>query len=128
MTTPKRYPGQGKPVPASMGHGAWIVEDIFFLDTDDQPTAPPPLKRQIDFSSVLSPSGKHCHRFVAAQVADALGIAVDDLMEANRLGKVRIADELVPPRPGEEKTVRIRISLDDRWFQFTVGMHQTGSA
>jgi hypothetical protein len=121
------YPGQGNPVPDDVGRGYWIYESIAWLDTQSQNAAPPGPSGQIALDSVRQESGI---KFEAARVAAAMQISVDRLLEANKLGKLKLSNWTVDPRPGDQRAMRFRLSFDSHYFEITIGISGTkmGSA
>jgi hypothetical protein len=114
------YPGQGNPLPPSLGKGQWVVENAIFLS--DEPYAPPPAPEKQSTSAMRSlPHGAIGLCFEAAHVATVMRISVEDLLEANQAGKLAVSNWEVTPKPGDRKAMRYRFSLDVRHFDATIG-------
>ena len=114
------YPGQGNPLPPSLGKGQWVVENAIFLS--DEPYAPPPAPEKQSTSAIRPlPDGANGLCFEAARVATVMRISVEDLLEANQAGKLAVSNWEVTPKPGDRKAMRYRFSLDVRHFDATIG-------
>ena len=114
------YPGQGNPLPPSLGKGQWEVHNAIFLS--DEPFAAPPVR--VKHSSLVIrplPDGSNGLCFGAAHVATVMRISVEDLLEANQAGKLAVSNWEVTPKPFAHKAMRYRFSLDVRHFDATVG-------
>jgi hypothetical protein len=115
------YPGQGNPLPSSLGKGQWVVHNAIFLS--DEPFAAPPVRvKQSSLVIRPLPDGSNGLCFDAARVATVMRISVEeDLLEANQAGKLAVSNWEVTPKPGAHKAMRYRFSLDVRHFDATIG-------
>lgn len=123
------YPGQGTNIPESLGRGAWVVEPFIYLSLDDAATVAPPPSGQIDLGGLLpTAAGNKALKFGAARIASVMGITVDQLIQANRSGKLQVTNWVIPPKPGDLRTMRFRFTLDGRVFEITSGIAKMGRA
>jgi len=114
------YPGQGNPLPPSLGKGQWVVDNAIFLS--DEPFAAPPARvKQSSLVIRPLPDGSNGLCFDAAHVATVMRISVEDLLEANQAGKLAVSNWEVTPKPFAHKAMRYRFSLDVRHFDATIG-------
>lgn len=88
------YPGQGLPLPSDMPRGYWVVEGAIYLSCDDVklPLAAPEWARPGEWDAHASvPPGLESVGFGAERVARGMQIPVDELLEANRQGALRVS-------------------------------------
>jgi hypothetical protein len=122
------YAGQGRRLPEYLGKGSWVIENLVYLSLDDKETAAPPSTGKIDSGGVLtSLTGRHAIKFGAAGVAAAMGIPVEELMEANRKGLLLLTNAVVPPKPGTEKAMRFRLEYQETRFEITLDLSRAGN-
>jgi hypothetical protein len=80
------YPGQGVPLPNSMGiEGAWIIENIVAL-TINEPTTPD--GEGFFQRAPISPRGNKVYTFDAVILANNFNLSVEELMAENRAGRL----------------------------------------
>jgi hypothetical protein len=115
------YPGQGKDIPANLGRGAWISEPVLYLSLDDLETEEGTTLRG-------GGAGVQAIEIGAARVAKLMGISVEDLMLANREGRLFVANKIVDPQPGMTSAMRFRFDVGDRNAYLTLGRTDIGSA
>ena len=114
------YPGQGRPIPRSLGQGVWIVRDLMILFTDKPATGEPPDRTRIEIRGLVPlPIGRNAIAFDAATLADGLGISIDELLKENAAGRLWVNNKALPPQPGHARIMRFRIGVGDRRFEFT---------
>ena len=105
MHSKTSYPGQGNPLPPSMGQGQWIVENLASISTGEVNfTALPPEVRSelVEFGYV---------HFEAKEVAAAMGVTVEELLRANETGQLRLENKSNKPGPGR----LFRLSFGERY-------------
>src|ERR1700688_73417 len=80
------YPGQGLPLPESMGlKGAWIIENIVALVIDERFV---PDENGTFVHAPKSPKGNGVFTFDAKTVAQSVDLTVEKLFEENRAGRL----------------------------------------
>ena len=82
------HAGQGRPVPPSVGKGAWLIENQVFLNVDE------PGKGPVTYEIPrVAPTGSPRLSVSAHQVACHLGVDVAQLLEANASGSLGLLHE-----------------------------------
>jgi len=97
------HAGQGRPVPPSVGKGAWLIENQVFLNVDEP--------GQGSFTYEISPSastGSPCLSVSAHKVAWHLGVDVAQLLEANASGSLGLLHEF----DKNQRRLILRFTLD----------------
>jgi len=97
------HAGQGRPVPPSVGKGAWLIENQVFLNVDEA--------GQGSFTYEISPSastGSPCLSVSAHKVAWHLGVDVAQLLEANASGSLGLLHEF----DKNQRRLILRFTLD----------------
>jgi len=77
-----------------MGKGQWIVENLASISTGDVNLAglPPEVRSElVEFGYV---------HFEAAKVAAAMGVTIEELLQANETGQLRLENKSNTPGPG----------------------------
>ena len=102
------YPGQGQPLPASMGKGQWIVENLASLSIENinVGTLPAEVRSELELGYV---------GFNAGQVAAAMGIAVAELFRANEAGLLRLENKPITPEAGLDEGTLFRLSFGEHY-------------
>ena len=111
------FPGQGKPIPEALGKGEWIFENVIFLSIAETAFGldPPSAQGRVGRNEfVQSPSGKECIRIDAGVIAKTMGLSVDELLAANRSGKLMAANKIAAPR-------RFKLTLGELSCEVTIG-------
>jgi len=82
------HAGQGRPVPPSVGKGAWLIENQAFLNVDE------PGQGLVTYGiPPVAPTGAPCLSVSAHEVAWHLGVDVAQLLEANASGSLGLLQE-----------------------------------
>jgi len=108
MNTKPSYPGQGQQLPASMGKGQWIVENLASLSIEDINVGalPDEVRSELEHGYV---------GFKAGQVAAAMGITVAELFRANEAGLLRLENKPIKPEAGLDEGTLFRLSFGERY-------------
>ena len=103
MNTKPSYPGQGQPLPASMGKGQWIIENRASLSIADINVGalPDEVRSELELGYV---------GFQAGNVAAAMGITVAELFLANEAGLLRLEN-----KAGLDEGTLFRLSFGEHY-------------
>jgi hypothetical protein len=108
MNPKPSYAGQGKPLPASMGKGQWIIENLASLSIEDVNLGTLP-------AEVLSGLEPGYVGFKVAEVAVAMGITVEELFRANEIGELRLENKPIKSKDGFHEGLLFRLSFGERY-------------
>ena len=97
------HAGQGRPVPPSVGKGAWLIENQAFLNVDEPGQGP--VTYEIPR---VAPTGSPRLSVSAHQVACHLGVDVAQLLEANASGSLELLHEF----DKNQRRLILRFTLD----------------
>jgi hypothetical protein len=119
-------PGQGKPLPQFLKlDGEWIVEGFLFLyHSESENVSAGTFTRQAERHD-----GQPCIGFNSAQVAAALGIDVNTLMEANRNHTlIPLGTAAMPPEHGGASATAYGFQIGDKQGYVTIEKYNEGRA
>ena len=114
-------PGQGQPVPESVGHGVWIGEDVVWWNLADDSTTSPGSKGELIAMVGPGRDGKpEPQALSASRYAAGLDVDIDTLIAANASGDLDFEMERVEsPEPGGS-AIRVTVGLGTRQYGMTI--------
>jgi hypothetical protein len=112
------YPGQGEPIPASLGQGTWIVRDLAILFDDAEPGNP-----TAEMRAALPPMGASANPvfvFNAPGIAALAKVPSEVVIQANRNRTLQIGNQHLRTSPdGGTHTMRFFFTIDGKTSAFS---------
>jgi hypothetical protein len=111
------YPGQGEPIPANLGKGAWIVRDMAILFDEAEAEGP-----SSEMRAALPPTGTAANpvfAFNAPGIAALAQLPPEEIIRANRSRTLQIGNQLLRSTPDGIHTMRFFFTIDGKTSAFT---------
>jgi len=89
-----------------MGKGQWIVENLAWLSNEEVnlEALPADLRSGLNLGYV---------GFKATEIAEAMGITVEELFRANEAGQLRLENKPIKPETGYDEGMLFRLSFGE---------------
>lgn len=104
------YPSQGNPIPEDWAtEGQWICAPYVFIAVGYIGKLPGTRTTLDPVGPASTPAHITPVHIDAERVASVLGISVEQVFKSNRNGEIQMSFDIVPPKPGALKSVKIKL-------------------